>query len=101
MQHINLTPHAVVLNNGRIFPPSGAVARVTANYTSFDANGIAEVKFGEVTGLPAPVTGTLYIVSGLVAQAAGRSDVVSPATGHPACVRKDGQVVSVPGFIRA
>ena len=30
----------------------------------------------------------------------GRTDVVAPATGHPDCVRKDGFIVSVPGFVR-
>jgi len=42
-------------------------------------------------------------VSALVlsaAKAAGRTDCVAPATGHPACVRKDGFIVSVPGFVR-
>jgi hypothetical protein len=47
----------------------------------------------------------IYIVSGLVAQAPsvrGRSDVVSPATGHPDAKRNSaGQIVSVPGFVRA
>jgi hypothetical protein len=37
----------------------------------------------------------------LVAQAAKRQDVVSPATGHHDCVRNDkGHIVSVPGFVR-
>ncbi len=44
---------------------------------------------------------TIYIVSGMVAAAAKRSDVVAPATGHPACVRENGQVVSVPGFVQS
>lgn len=30
----------------------------------------------------------------------GRTDVVAPATGHPDCIRKDGFIVSVPGFVR-
>ena len=29
-----------------------------------------------------------------------RTDVVAPATGHPDCIRKDGFIVSVPGFVR-
>jgi hypothetical protein len=36
-----------------------------------------------------------------VAAAARRSDLVSPATGHPDCVRENGQIKSVPGFVRA
>jgi hypothetical protein len=42
-----------------------------------------------------------YVVSGVVAQAAkGRDDLLVPATGHPDAIRKDGQVFSVPGFVR-
>jgi len=100
-QYINLTPHIVRLNDGTEFPPSGTPARVSAIYLPFDENGIAEVKFGEVSGLGSPEEGKVYIVSALVAQAVKRPDVVSPATGHPACVRKEGQVISVPGFVRA
>ena len=28
------------------------------------------------------------------------SGKVAPATGHPDCIRKDGFIVSVPGFVR-
>lgn len=101
MNYINLTPHVVRLNDGREFPPSGTVARVSTTYTEFDSEGVASVSFGAVQGLPAPADGTLYVVSAIVAQAAGRHDVVSPATGHHQAVRRDGQVWSVPGFVRA
>jgi hypothetical protein len=100
MNIINLTPHVLRLNDGREFPPSGTVARVATTYTEFDADGVCRSVFGAVTGLPAAEAGTLLIVSGMVAGAAGRADVVAPATGHPACVRRDGQVWSVPGFVR-
>ena len=56
--------------------------------------------FGEVENLPPPEAGTLYIVSGAVASAAKRDDVLCPATGHPSAIRKDGQIYSVPGFTR-
>lgn len=99
---INLTPHAVVLNDGTVFPQSGEVARVSATYTDFSPEGIAEVKFGEPVGLPAPQEGVLLIVSGLLKQACPhRQDLVSPATGHPACRRDvEGRIISVPGFVR-
>ena len=98
---INLTPHTINLNNGNSFPASGNVARVANVYGDFDENGIASVSFGEVTNLPEAQEGVVYIVSGLVAQAiSGRNDVVSPATGHPDCVRDGGRIVSVPGFVR-
>ena len=95
---INLTPHIVRLNSGEEFPPSGTVARVSSSYKEVDP-GMYRVEFGEVVGLPEPQEGTLYIVSGLVAAATERKDVVSPATGHPEAVRKEGQIYSVPGFI--
>jgi hypothetical protein len=37
-------------------------------------------KYGEVTDLPEPEEGTIYIVSGMVAAAAPRPDVMSPGT---------------------
>ena len=98
---INLTPHTINLNTGAAYAASGVVARVGSTHTPFDENGLASIEWGEVTGLPEPQEGVIYIVSALVAQAAKRSDVVSPATGHPACVRNNGQIVSVPGFVRA
>ena len=100
MKFTNLTPHVVRLNDGREFAPSGTVARVSSNYSDFDSDGIASVSFGQVQGLPAAEPDTIYVVSAMVAAAAKRADVVSPATGHKDCVRKDGQVFSVPGFVR-
>ena len=101
---VNLTPHAVTLNDGTVFPPSGVIARVSNSYTEFDEDHIGQVVFGEIMNLPDPEEGTLYIVSGLMAAAAakkGRTDLVSPATGHPATVRDDqGRIVSVPGLVR-
>lgn len=99
----NYTPHAIALNDGRTFASEG-LARVSATFSAFDADSVCEQQFGDVTGLPAPESDTLYIVSALVltaAKAAGRTDCVAPATGHPDCVRSDkGFIVSVPGFVR-
>jgi hypothetical protein len=97
---VNLTPHVISLNSGLEIQPSGTVVRVAAIYTSFDEDGVCEAMFGEVQGLPEPQDNTLYIVSAIVAQVAKRPDVVSPAVGHPATVRKEGQPWSVPGFVR-
>lgn len=101
MEFINLTPHAIVLNDGRVFPASGNVARVSAGFSDFSGDFCCQ-KFGDVTGLPDPVDGVFFIVSGLVFDRTDRRpDVVAPATGHPLCVRNDkGQIVSVPGFLR-
>ncbi|WP_314959378.1 hypothetical protein [Prevotella pallens] len=99
----NLTPHPIALNDGRTFASEG-LARVSATFTSFDENGVCSQQFGEVTGLPEPTNGLLYIVSALVltaAKAQGRTDCVAPATGHPDCVRDEkGFIKSVPGFVR-
>ena len=83
-----------------MIPASGTVARVSNSFTEFDEDGVCRVEYGDVEGLPAPEPDTLYIVSAMVLAATGRDDVVAPATGHPACVRQDGRIVSVPGFVR-
>ena len=101
VKFINLTPHTINLTNGTAYAASGQVARVANAHTPFDENGVASIEWGEVTGLPQPQEGVLYIVSALVAQAAKRPDVVSPASGHPNVVRVNGQIQSVPGFIRS
>ena len=97
---MNLTPHTINLNDGRSFAPCACTARVSSTHTPFEGD-ICEVQFGACEGLPPQTEGVFYIVSALVAAAAKRSDLVSPATGHPACVRENGQIKSVPGFVRA
>jgi len=37
-----------------------------------------KTSYGEVTGLPEPVEGVIYVVSGMVASASPREDVMSP-----------------------
>lgn len=98
----NYTPHAITLNDGKTFPSVG-VARVSNTFTNFDSNGVCSVNYGDIVGLPLPKDNCLYIVSALVlsaAKASGRTDCVAPATGHPNCIRKDGFIVSVPGFVK-
>lgn len=100
---INLTPHDIKLNDGHTIKASGTIARVSATYSSFDELGICEQTFGRITDLPLPQKNTYYIVSALVlaaAKAQGRTDCIAPATGHQECVRDNGFVVSVPGFVR-
>lgn len=102
MKFLNFTPHDIVMNDGARFMSEG-VARVDGVYSAFDENGICRVDYGGIVGLPRPENDVVYIVSTVVlgvARLLGRSDVVAPATGHPDCIRKDGHVVSVPGFIR-
>lgn len=97
----NFTPHTITLNNGTSFQSEG-VARVSNTFSEFDENNICNVSYGDIQGLPEPKDGIYYIVSALVLAAAklqGRKDCVAPATGHPECIRKDGFIVSVPGFV--
>jgi hypothetical protein len=101
----NLTPHAIVLNDGATYPPSGDVARVSMTHTQtgdIDGTPVFGTVYGSVTGLPAPQHGTIYIVSAMVlAASSDRDDLVAPATGHPDVVRNDkGQIVSVPGWVK-
>jgi hypothetical protein len=101
MEFKNFTPHTITLNDGRSYATQG-VARVAASFSEF-SDDVCSQEFGEIQGLPEPQVGTLYIVSALVLAAgkeAGRTDLVAPATGHPETVRKDGFIVSVPGFVR-
>lgn len=104
MNIINLTPHAIVLNNGKEFVPSGTVARVTSELTVanvIDGIAIYSQTFGDITGLAEPNPDTIYIVSALVLAASDRDDLVAPATGHKDVIRNEsGQIVSVPGFVR-
>lgn len=97
---VNCTPHAITLNDGTVYEPSGTVARISSSFTNFDAAGICSVKYGELTGVPDPQPGTFYIVSAMVLSACNRPDLVAPATGHPSCIRENGFIKSVPGFVR-
>lgn len=103
MNFVNLTPHAIKLNDGTIFEPSGVIARVAADLQEVGTiNGVKLFRqtFGEVEGLPEQVPGTIYIVSALVLSAVDRDDCVAPATSSKETIRNEaGQIVSVPGFV--
>lgn len=96
---VNCTPHSIKLNDGRVFDPSGSVARVSSSFTDF-TDDICTVVYGDLTGVPDAAEDTLYIVSAMVLSASTRKDLVAPATGHKDCIRDDkGFIVSVPGFV--
>lgn len=100
MNYVNLTPHPIKLNDGRVFEPSGKVARVSNEFTEWDENCVCGVIYGDIENLPEPQPDTLYIVSQMVWNVCDRDDVVAPATGHPLCKRNEkGFIESVPGFI--
>lgn len=99
--YVNLTPHTINFNDGRIFQASGQVARVKTSFSEIN-DDIAETIFGEVENLPPQQEGTVFIVSALVMERCQyRSDVVAPATGHPQSIRNEkGHIVSVPCFTK-
>ena len=89
---VNLCPHSIVLRTPEgedvTISPSGTVARVSATPGALEEAGDLPVPvagvtvFGEVTDLPGPVPGTVYIVSGLVgSRVVDRNDVFVPGTG--------------------
>lgn len=85
MSVVNLTPHVLSLQreDGTFItvPASGTVARCEEQRVKVGAvAGLAiyETSYGNVTGLPDPQPGTVYVVSALVAKAAGREDVLAP-----------------------
>lgn len=103
MKFINLTQHdlTIVLENGDdlVLPASGKVARVTFSTQQVDElDGIPIFKTvyePEVTGLPEPQDGVIYIASSMAAQTAKRDDVLAPTK----LIRgNDGQVIAAGGF---
>lgn len=90
MKLVNLTPHTLNIHtlSGVIeLPPSGTVARVAVEYKKRapipHRDGdipTFRAEFGPLEGLPGPVQGTVYIVSGMVMQALSglRHDVFAP-----------------------
>lgn len=106
VKFVNLTPHDIKLNDGTIYPATGKVARVENVFSNFCC-GISKVFYGEIENLPEPEDGVYYIVSAMVLAAnnnkprhSRRGDLVAPATGHPDCLRENGFIISVPGFVR-
>jgi len=106
--YVNLTPHAINIyrsatdSNPLVIPPSGALARCAEQRDSLpelpDGIPVSRASFGAVEGLPAPVEGTNYIVSGLVLAAlagSGRNDVFAPGQ---AVRNETGQVVGCLGL---
>ena len=108
---INLTPHSIFVtihpdfldDRGIEYPASGQVARVAAVRSvaaDLGPHRVMRQSFGAVEGLPDPVAGVIYIVSGMVLSAlsGSRPDVVAPDTG-PDAIRENGQIVAVRGFV--
>lgn len=104
---VNLTPHAINILDAdnkivKTFESSSSIARCTCSRNQIgNVNGIAinSNYYGEVTGLPAPKDGTIYLVSALVAQAvkAIRKDVF---VTDDAVRNDDGQIIGCRAFAR-
>lgn len=105
MKILNYMPHTlnIALPSGEIIAiESSGVARCAVKTVQTgDINGIPVVaaEYGEIVGLPDPADDTIYVVSMLVAQRAGRADVVGPDSG-PTAIRENGQVVAVRNLTR-
>jgi hypothetical protein len=105
MQIINLTPHDinVVLPEGiRTFPKSGAEARATPERLAgptVDGMPSVTVTLGDVTGLPEPAEGTIYLVSMVIVdKLPEREDIFAPGE----LVRDpDGRVIGCRGLARS
>lgn len=82
---INLTPHPVSIRRADgtflALPKCDNPARCSVTFqdvTTADGIPVKRQVFGAVQNLPDPQDGTLFLVSLVVAQAANRSDLVSP-----------------------
>ncbi len=99
---VNLTPHSISIHGADgvvTFPPSGQIARCSVSREAVrvvDGITLSKVVFGEVTGLPAPIEGTMFITSALVREAVkARLDVFSPAEA----IRDDaGRIIGTTGL---
>jgi len=101
---INLTPHTIniVTPDGvRTLPPSGTVCRVPSfDGVCPDLDGIPTFvsSYGKVRDLPAPQEGVVLIVSGMVASAEPRLDLMSPG---PLVRDDEGKVIGCLGLRRS
>ena len=81
---VNLTPHEINICGDKantLIAPSGTVARVaTTSKSVAKIDGIPTVVSitGDVTGIPDPVAGTWYLVSGMVLDSSNRDDLCAP-----------------------
>lgn len=115
VEFVNLTPHEITLFLGDepvSIPPSGQVARVSevpaaeAPRTVLFRGSLVQIRatsWGPITGLPAPQSGTMYVVSAIVKDAVqradpARTDVVSPDTGLGVVRSADGKIAGTTGF---
>ncbi|TLG77346.1 hypothetical protein [Culicoidibacter larvae] len=104
-RYINLTDHDIRIADGGtdvVIPPSGMIARIKSKERRLIGvhSGIKQYLLGgrQIEYLPAPVDGTIYIVSKVVLSALNgrRKDVYAPER----IKRKGGRVVSASGLVQ-
>jgi len=111
----NLTPHDIAFadQDGNIVlsigpeptPARCAISTVHLGYIEVDGVQVEQVQavYGQVSGLPDPQEGVIYITSTPAAIRAcgeGRTDVYSPRTDGTAIRNEKGQIVAVRGIQR-
>ena len=107
---VNCTPHPITIQGLGDLPPSGILPRVSKDCSyDLEINGVRvrQKFYGAVTGLPNPVDGLTFIVSGMVRDAISvlpahmrRPDVCAPDTGPDAIRNDKGQIVAVRGLVQ-
>lgn len=102
---VNCTPHSLTIEGLGELPSSGILPRVEALYDdNLPLNGVRvrKILLGAVTGLPYPVEGLSFIVSGRVLDAlrGHRDDCYAPDTGSDAIRNEKGHIVAVRGLVQ-
>lgn len=108
---VNCTPHQINIEGLGELPPSGILPRVESHFRDcFPLHGVRvtyKVGAGVVVGLPDPVEGLSFIVSGMVRDALRglpeplqRPDVFAPDTGPDAIRNALGGIIAVRGLIQ-
>jgi len=111
MNIVNLTPHDIVVmaedrTELRRYPASGTIARAASKTEivgELDGVPVARQQFGEVSGLPDPEPGTVYLVSLVVGQAmkGQRDDLYGPDTSPDGAVRDaEGRIVGTRRLVK-
>jgi hypothetical protein len=104
MKLVNCTPHSIRIITGQgdiTIPGSGRVARVDAKAEiigQIDTIPVFSTQYGEIRGLPEKQSGTVYVVSRVVATAAAeRTDLLVP---HSLIRLPSGAILGARGLAR-
>lgn len=109
---VNCTPHHLTIEGIGELPPSGILSRVSTEYHNrLPLNGVRvrqkSIGVEAVTGLPDPVEGLTFIVSGMVREVLSvyaahlqRGDVFAPDTGSDAIRNDLGGIIAVRGLVQ-